>query len=212
MFNHVAGLLCNFTFVGVMRPVRDRPITELSLVMINMMVMMMMMMMRRRMMNCTVLSPAHYALRLPSFSGHVPVHSACLTSLNFITIMLMGNTTYSVGFILLCSAEDDCPPWIQWGVSMNKHMFPCQKPLLWSKRRSGKDWDLSYQKRANNLGIWWRWLPCMDPMGPLHAQTHVLLSKAKRRAGWERLRSQLSAQPAFWQPTFLSVCMFRKKP
>jgi len=26
------GLLCNFTFVGVMRPVRDRPITELSLV------------------------------------------------------------------------------------------------------------------------------------------------------------------------------------
>ena len=45
MFNHVAGLLCNFTFVGVMRPVRDRPITELSLVMIKMMVMMMMVMM-----------------------------------------------------------------------------------------------------------------------------------------------------------------------
>ena len=45
MFNHVAGLLCNFTFVGVMRPVRDRPITELSLVMMVMMMMMMMVMM-----------------------------------------------------------------------------------------------------------------------------------------------------------------------
>ena len=33
----IAGLLCNFTFVGVMRPVRDRPITELSLVVIKMM-------------------------------------------------------------------------------------------------------------------------------------------------------------------------------
>ena len=50
MFNHVAGLLCNFTFVGVMRPVRDRPITELSLVMTKMMVMMMMVMMMMVMM------------------------------------------------------------------------------------------------------------------------------------------------------------------
>ena len=33
----IAGLLCNFTFVGVMRPVRDRPITELSLVVTKMM-------------------------------------------------------------------------------------------------------------------------------------------------------------------------------
>ena len=37
-----AGLLCNFTFVGVMRPVRDRPITELSLVIMKMMEMAMM--------------------------------------------------------------------------------------------------------------------------------------------------------------------------
>ena len=44
---------------------------------------------------------------------------------------------------ILESGEDDCPAWIQWGLSMHKHMSSCQKPR---GELAGKDWDLSYQR------------------------------------------------------------------